>query len=265
MSRPDSQPPVGMRDPSARIHPAARIAPDVEVGPGVVVEADVVVGARSRILTGSVLHDGTRLGARVRVGPYAVVGGEPMDSHFQGEASFVVVEDEVSLREFVTVNRGTGEGTQTHVGARTLVMSYAHVSHNTQVGTACVLTTGVQLGGHSVIGDHAVLASNVLVHQFGKVGAYAMVGGGSGVNRDVLPFHFAHGNPVRHVRLNRVGLLRNGIDGDRYHALERALRALRHRDDAALERLAEGNEDVRLLLRFRRDSQRGVARFLGSG
>lgn len=253
-----------MIDPSAHVHPSARLAPDVVVGPGVVVAADVVVGPGSRLLAGSVLLAGTRLGSRVNVGPYAVVGGEPMDSHFHGEHSLAVVEDDVSLREFVTVHRATGEGAETRIGTGALVMSYAHVSHNTIVGAGAVLTTGVQLGGHSVIGERAVLASNVLVHQFGKVGAYAMVGGGSGVNRDVLPFTLAHGNPVRHVRLNRVGLLRHGIEGDRYRALEQALRALRHLDRASFERLAEDSADVRVMLAFRDGSTRGVARFLRS-
>ncbi len=251
--------------PSAQVHPDAQLASGVEVGPGVVVEADVVVGANSRLLAGSVLHDGTRLGERVRVGPYAIIAGEPMDSHFGGEPSVAVVEDGVTLREFVTVNRATGEGAETRICTDTLVMSYAHVSHNSHVGRACILTSAVQLGGHSTIGDHAVLAANAMVHQFGRVGAYAMVGGGSGVNRDVLPFMLAHGNPVRHYRLNRVGLLRHDIDGERYRVLEDALRALRRRDLPLLQALAERSDDVRRILALRTASTRGVARFVTSG
>ena len=251
--------------PSAHLHPEARLAPDVRVGPGVVVEADVEVGAGTELLAGTVLHDGSRIGQRCRLGPYAVVGGLPMDSHFAGERTLAVIEDDVTVREFVTVHRATGEGTRTTVGAGTLLMSYVHVSHNTSVGRACVLTTAVQLGGHSEIGDHAVLGSNALIHQFCRVGEYAMVGGASAGNMDVLPFTMARGNPARHYRLNRVGLGRNGIDGERYRALEQAVRALRRRDRARLLELAEGSADVRRLLEFADASRRGVARFAGGG
>lgn len=251
--------------PSAHVDPDARLAPDVRVGPGVVVEANVEVAAGCELLAGTVLHDGTRLGERCRVGPYAVVGGLPMDSHFHGEASLAVLEAGVTVREFVTVHRATGEGARTTVGTGSLLMSYVHVSHNTRVGRGCVLTTAVQLGGHSEIGDHAVLGSNALVHQFCRVGTYAMVGGASAINRDVLPFTMARGNPTRHYRLNRVGLLRHGIDGERYRVLEQAVRALRHRDRARLAELAERHADVRGLLAFAEGSTRGVARFAVGG
>lgn len=258
-----------MSAPPPRIHPSAvvdagaALAPGVVVGPHAVLEADVEVGAGSEILAGTVLHGGSRVGARCRLGPYAVVAGTPMDSHFGGEPSLAVVEDEVVLREFVTVHRATGEGAETRVGRGTLVMSYAHVSHNTHVGQGCVLTTVVQLGGHSQVGDRAVLGSNVLVHQFCRIGAYAMVGGGSAVNRDVLPFLLARGSFARHYRLNRVGLLRNGFDADRYRTLEHAVRALRSRDRARLAELAAQSADVRAMQTFLDASPRGVARFAG--
>ncbi len=248
--------------PGAHVHPDARLAPDVRVGPGVVVEANVEVGAGSELLPGTVLHDGSRIGERCRLGPYAIVGGLPMDSHFTGEDTLAVIEDDVTVREFVTVHRATGEGAQTTVGAGSLLMSYVHVSHNTCVGRACVLTTAVQLGGHSEIGDHAVLGSNALIHQFCRVGEYAMVGGASAGNMDVLPFTMARGNPARHYRLNRVGLSRNGIDGERYRALEQAVRALRQRDRERLDQLALGSADVRRLVDFAATTKRGIARFV---
>ncbi len=251
--------------PGAHVHPDARLAPGVRVGPGAVVEGDVEIGDGSEVLAGTVIYDGSRIGARCRLGPYAVIGGLPMDSHFEGEPSLVVIEDGVSLRDFVTVNRATGEGAQTTVGAESLLMSYVHVSHNTRVGRGCVLTTAVQLGGHSEIGDHAVLGSNALIHQFCRVGEYAMFGAASASNKDVLPFTMARGNPARHYRLNRVGLGRHGIDGERYRALEQAVHALRHRDRARLDELALGSPDVRRLLAFADASKRGIARFVGGG
>jgi UDP-N-acetylglucosamine acyltransferase len=251
--------------PSAYVHPDARLAPDVVLGPGVVVEADVEVGTGSEVLAGTVLHGGSRVGARCRLGPYAVVGGVPMDSHFDGEASLAVLGDDVTLREFATVHRATGAGARTTVGTGSLLMSYVHVSHNCTVGRGCVLTTAVQLGGHSQIGDHAVLGSGALIHQFCRIGEYAMFGAASAANMDVLPFTMARGNPARHYRLNRVGLLRHGIDGERYRALEQAVRALRQRDRARLDELARTSADVRRLLEFADASERGVARFVGGG
>jgi UDP-N-acetylglucosamine acyltransferase len=252
-------------DPSAVVSPAAQLAADVEIGPMVVIEADVIVGAGSVLLAGTVLHSGARLGRDCRLGPYAVVGGDPMDTSFRGETSFAILGDRVTLREFATVHRATGEGMATRVGDDTLVMSYAHVSHNVQVGSGCVLTTSVQLGGHCEIGDRAVLGSTSILHQYCRVGAFAMFGAGSGANQDIMPFMMARGNPARHFRLNRVGLQRSGIDGERYRMLERAVRALRRRDEDAFASLAGASDDVRLLREFVTSSRRGVARFVGRG
>lgn len=247
---------------SASVHPDAVLAPGVSVGHGVVIEAGVTIGENTEVLTGSVLHSGSHIGRDCRLGPYAVIGGEPLDTAFAGEPSTAVVEDSVRVREFATIHRATGVGAETRVGAGSLVMSYAHVSHNVRVGRGCVLTTAVQLGGHSQVGDHAVIGSGTLLHQFCRVGAYAMFGAGSATNTDVLPFSMARGNPTRHYRLNSIGLKRHGITGDRYLNLESALRAIRKRDVARLEELAAANEDARLLLEFIRSSKRGIARFV---
>lgn len=235
----------------------------VSVGPGVIVEGGVSVGAGTRLLAGTVLHTGSRIGASCSVGPYAVIGGEPMDTAFRGEPSGVVVEDNVSIREFVTIHRATGDGALTRVGAGTLLMSYVHVSHNTIVGSRCVLTAGAQLGGHSVIGDRANVGSSSLLHQFCRVGPHAMFGAASAANQDVLPFAMARGNPAKHYRLNSVGLKRSGIEGDRYRGIEAALRAVRRRDAALLEDLAATSDDARLLRDFLQTTKRGVARFVG--
>ena len=248
---------------TAVVDPAARLASDVQVGPNVVVEADVVVDAGTVLLPGTVLSSGSRVGARCRLGPYATVGGPPMDRDFAGEASYAVLEDDVQLRDFVSVHRATGEGSETRIGAGTLVMSYAHVTHNVQVGRDAVLTNLVQLGGHARIGERAVLGAGAMVHQFARIGAYAMVAATSGVNRDILPYALARGNFAEHYRLNAVGLRRNGIDGERYRALEQALRALRRKDDAAFGRLADAWPEVETMRAFRDGSRRGLARFRG--
>lgn len=251
----------------ASIHPSAIISPrarleGVVVGPFVTIEDDVEVGVGTELLAGTVLQSGARVGANCRLGPYAIVGGEPMDAHFRGEESYAVLEDGVVLRDFATVHRASGAGTETRVGADTLVMSYAHVSHNVQVGKGCVLTTNVQLGGHCQVGDYAVLGSTAILHQFCRIGTCAMYGAGSASNQDVLPFSMARGNPAQHFRLNRVGLERRGIVGERYQRLERAIRAFRHHDWEGLAVLAREDEDVQMMLEFKESSKRGICSFV---
>lgn len=249
----------------AFVHRDAELESGVSVGPGAVVEAGVRLAAGTQVLAGSVLHRGVVVGRDCRIGPYAVIGGEPMDTSFAGEDSLAVLEDGVQVREFVTVHRATGEGAETRVGARSLLMSYVHVSHNAQVGRDCVLTTAVQLGGHCSVGDHAVIGSSSVLHQFCRVGAHAMYGAASASNMDILPFTMARGNPARHYRLNAIGLKRHGITGERYRAIERAVRALRARELAEVERLAGESEDVGALLEFVRTSKRGILRFVKAG
>jgi len=248
--------------PSAVVHPDAQLGEGVTVGPFVVVEAGVTVGAGTLLQVGTVLHHGARVGARCRLGPYATVGGEPMDTAFRGEESFAVLGDGVVLREFATVHRASGEGSETRVGEGTLVMSYAHVSHNVRVGRGCVLTTQVQLGGHAQVGDGAVLGSTAIVHQGCRIGTCAMYGAGSATNQDVLPYSMARGNPAKHYRLNRVGLTRRGITGERYKRLEQAIRAFRRKDWELLEELAEVSEEVRGMLEFKQTSKRGLCNFV---
>lgn len=246
---------------TAVIDATAKIAEGVRIGPYAVVEAEVVIGPGSELLVGTVLRRGARVGASCRLGPYAVVASEPMDAKFGGEASYAVLEDEVELREFASVHRATGEGCETRVGRGSLVMSYAHVSHNVRVGREVTLTTQVQLGGHTEIGDCAVLGSGAVLHQHCRIGAYAMFGAGSGARQDVLPYSVAAGRPARHYRLNRVGLVRRGIDGETYQELESAIRAFRRRDRAGLNALAETSPEVRAMVEFAESSQRGLCRF----
>jgi UDP-N-acetylglucosamine acyltransferase len=250
--------------PRADVDPSAELADGVVVAAGAVVESGVRIGPRSVVHVGTVLHAGTQVGADARLGPYAVVGGEPMDTRYRGEPTRVVLADAVVLREFVSVHRSTGEGTETSIGTGTLVMSGAHVSHNCVVGERCVLTTLVQLGGHAEVGDDAVLGANAMLHQFCRVGRGAMFGAASATNQDVLPFLMARGNPARHYRLNRVGLLRRETPTETYAALEAAVRALRRRDTERFADLARAHPVVAELQAFVASSRRGVMRFQGA-
>lgn len=248
--------------PSAQVHPSAELAEGVKLGPNVVVEADVIVAEGAFLATGTVLHPGSRIGRKCQLGPYAVVGGEPMDSAYKGERSYAVLEDEVILREFVTVHKATGEGAETRIGQGSLIMPYAHVTHNCKVGKGTTLVTSVQLGGHCVIEDFAFIGSASILHQFCRVGAYAIFGAGSATGQDILPFSMARGNPAKHLRLNKVGLERKGIQGVRYKLLEKAIRAFRHKDWDLLADLAQQSEDVKVMLEFKASTKRGICGFI---
>jgi UDP-N-acetylglucosamine acyltransferase len=247
--------------PTAIVHPNARVSEGVMVGPNVVIEADVVVGEGSILQAGTVLHSGSRVGKHCQLGPYVVLAGEPMDTNYKGETSYAVLEDNVVLREFVTVHKATGEGAETRVGEGALIMTYAHITHNCKVGKKAVLVTSVQLGGHCEVGDYAFLGSVAILHQFCKVGAHAMYGAGSASNQDVLPFSMARGNPAKHLRLNKIGLERRGIVGERYKLLEKAIRAIRRKDKVLLAELAQQSDDVKVMLEFKETSKRGICSF----
>ncbi len=251
-----------MIHPTAFIHPDAQLAENVTVHPFVVIEADVVVGAGTELKAGTVLHSGTRVGADCKVGPYAVLGGVPMDTRFKGEESFVVLEDRVDVREFVSIHRATGAGEQTRVGAGTLVMTSGHIAHNVTVGKECTITTAVQVGGHCQIGNYVVIGAASLMHQFCRIGDYAMFGAGSGINQDILPFSMARGAPASHYKLNKIGLERRGITGERYTFLEKAIRAFRRKEWERLNELAAQSDDVKLMLEFKQSSERGLCPFI---
>jgi UDP-N-acetylglucosamine acyltransferase len=254
---------IFMIHPSAIIHPSAMVADDVIIEAFVVIEERVMVGQGSKLKTGTVLRSGTRVGANCTLGPYVVVGGEPMDTRFKGEESLAVLEDNVTLCEFATVHRATGEGHETRIGANTLGMCYVHVSHNAKVGQHAILTNSTQLAGHTEVGDYAVLGAGVMLHQFCRIGAYSIIAATTASNQDILPYSMAYGNPAQHYRLNKVGLQRRGIAGERYKRLEKAIRAFRRKEWEILNELAEQSDDVKEMLAFKESSKRGLCAFVG--
>lgn len=251
-----------MIHPSAIIHPSAQIADNVTIESFVVIEPNVVVAQGTTLKTGTVLRPGSRIGEHCTVGPYAVVGGEPMDTRFTGEESFAVLENNVTMREFATVHRATGKGNETRIGEHTLVMCYVHVSHNARVGKHAILTNSTQLAGHTEVGDYAVLGSGVMLHQFCRIGAHTIIAATTASNQDILPFSMAYGNPAQHYRLNKVGLQRRGIAGERYKLLEKAIRAFRRKEWDLLNELAKESDDVKAMLAFKASSKRGLCAFV---
>jgi UDP-N-acetylglucosamine acyltransferase len=215
------------------VHPTAVVAAGAELGPGVRVGPYAVIGPHVRLGAGTTIGphavvDGrTTLGAANRVFQLASVGAEPQDLKYRGEASRLEIGDRNIVREFATVNPGTaGGGMVTVLGDENLLMNYAHVGHDSRIGSRCVLANSSALAGHVRIEDHVIVGGLAAVHQFVRVGESALLGGGAMVVRDVPPFCTAAGDRARLRGLNLVGLRRRGFDAERIRAIKRAYRIL---------------------------------------
>ncbi len=216
--------------PTAIVSPDADIDPTVTIGPGAIVEADVTIGPNTEIGAYSILRRYTTIGADNRIDSHVVIGGLPQHTAWDGEKSSVVIGDNNTIREFSTIHRSFKEGDETRIGSNCLFMAYAHVGHDCIVGDNVILTNVTQLGGHVEIGNNAIMGGASGAHQFTRVGAFCMVAAHIVLKKDALPYSVIGGEPVRHYRLNRIGLKRNGIDGERFRAVEAAFRAIRGGD-----------------------------------
>ncbi len=250
--------------PTAIIHPRTELDRDVIVEAYAVIEADVIIGANSEIGAHAVIKRYAELGRGNRIYEHAVVGGEPQDVKFRGEASRLRVGDDNIIREYATLHRASGEGEATIIGNNNFLMIGTHIGHNCRVGDHNILANGAALAGHCEIEDHAFLSSNVGLHQFTRIGRFAMVGGKSKIVQDVLPFFTTDGNPPRVRGLNSVGLRRGGFAAEDRRALRRAYEALFSAGkemDARLRELAgNDNEHVRHLAHFAQQARRGFVR-----
>ena len=203
--------------PETTIHPTADVSPNAVLGEG------VRIGPFAVIDDGAVIGDGTVIEAFVRLTPYVrvgrnchiydgvILGQPPQDHDFGGETSYVVIGDDVVLREGITIHRATGEGQVTGVGRGSLLMEGCHLGHNVRIGECCTLTNKVGLSGHVQMGDYVVAGGFAGFHQFVRVGSYAMVGGMAKIVMDVPPYSLVDGNPASMYGLNAVGLRRRGF------------------------------------------------------
>jgi UDP-N-acetylglucosamine acyltransferase len=242
----------------------ADVDPTAVIGPFAVVERDVVIGAGTVLGPHAVVRRFSRIGRDNVIDPGAVVGGPPQHTRFDGSETWVVLGDRNVLREGVTIHRAFAQGGTTQVGSGCYLMNNAHVGHDCTVGDGVVLTSGVVLGGHVEVGAHAVLGGYAGAHQFTRVGAFAMVAAYTALRKDVLPFSMVGGQPVRHYRLNTVGLRRHGLDRARHRALEAAFRALR-RGDRTLDGHPETEEIAHLRAWLAARSTYGVYGFARAG
>ncbi|MEM7260159.1 MAG: acyl-[acyl-carrier-protein]--UDP-N-acetylglucosamine O-acyltransferase, partial [Pseudomonadota bacterium] len=173
------------------------------------------------------MHSYVKLGKRNQIHAQVVLGGAPQDLSFQGGETWVEIGDENIIRENCTVHRSTNPNQATTLGSKCFLMSYSHVAHDCQLGDEVILTAYVGLSGHIEIGDKAILGGHVGTHQFIRIGKMSMIAGFTPVRKDVLPFSLLGGDPVRHLRLNTIGLRRAGMKSEQYKKLEATFRHLR--------------------------------------
>jgi len=257
--------------PSMSIHPTAVIGKRVSISdnavvinPYVVIEDDVEIGPDCEIGSHAVIKRFTKIGTRNRIFEHTVLGGEPQDVKFKGERSYLEIGDDNLIREFCTFHRANGEGEATRVGSRNFFMVGVHIAHNCVVGDDNIFANEAALAGHITVADHVFLSNNVGVHQFVRMGRYAMVGGKSKIVQDVLPFFLTDGNPARVRGINSVGLRRAGFSEETRRALKNAYRMLFRSaipiEDALRELDRVDDEHVSHLASFIRGSRRGFTR-----
>lgn len=208
------------------VHPEAQIGERVEIGPFTTIEADVEIGEGTWIGPNVTICNGARIGANCRIFPGAVISAVPQDLKFEGEETQVVIGDRTTIRECVTINRGTKAYGKTVLGEDCLIMAYVHVAHDCIIGNHVILVNSVALAGHVEIGDWAIISGLSAVHQFVKIGAHVMVGGGAMVRKDVPPFITAAGEPLTYAGINSVGLKRRGFTSDEIHTVQNMYRTL---------------------------------------
>lgn len=213
---------------TAVVSDGAEVDPSVVIGPYTVVEGNVRIAAGTTIGPHAVIRDFCRIGMNNQIDAHAIIGGHPQHTGFDGSETWVEIGDNNVIREGVTIHRAFEPGASTRIGSGCFLMSYAHVGHDSIVGNKVTLSNNIVLGGHVVVGDCVVMGGCAGAHQFLRIGAYAMVGGYVPLRKDVLPFSVVGGEPVRHYRLNSIGLRRGGFDRERYRAVEVAFRALRN-------------------------------------
>ncbi|MFA4838566.1 MAG: acyl-ACP--UDP-N-acetylglucosamine O-acyltransferase [Candidatus Neomarinimicrobiota bacterium] len=253
-------------DPSAIVHPKAEIGENVTVGPFSWIHENVKISDECRIGAGVIILPGTSLGKMCRVFHHAVLGEIPQDLKFAGEITTVEIGDRTTIREFVTINRGTNYAMKTVVGSDCLIMANAHVAHDCIVGDRVILANSVALGGHVQIEDWAIVGGLSGVHQFIRIGQHAIIAGCSKVTKDVPPYVTAGREPLAYEGLNLVGLKRRGFSPETLHALKQAYSVIYHSDynvsDAVkkLEETTEPSPEVSNIIRFIKTSQRGIIR-----
>ena len=253
-----------MNQPLAYVHPGAKIAKNVVIEPFTSIDNNVVIGEGTWIGSNVTIMDGARIGKNCNIFPGSVISAVPQDLKFNGEDTTAEIGNNTTIRESVTINRGTSDRMKTKIGKNCLIMAYSHVAHDCVVGNNCIFSNNSTLAGHITIGSHVILAGFVAVHQFCTIGDHAFVAGGSLVRKDVPPFVKAARQPLSYVGINSVGLRRRGFTSEKITEIQTIYRLLFQKkynttqatEIIEAEMTASPERDE--ILNFIQNSQRGI-------
>jgi UDP-N-acetylglucosamine acyltransferase len=258
-----------MNQPLAYIHPEAKIAANVVIEPFTVIHKNVSIGEGSWIGSNVTIMEGARIGRNVKIFPGAVISAIPQDLKFAGEETTAEIGDNTTIRECVTINRGTVDKYKTVVGTNCLIMAYVHIGHDCLVGNSVILGNTTQLAGHVLIEDYSIFGGACAVQQFTKVGAHAYIGGGSLVRKDVPPFVKAAREPLTYAGINSVGLRRRGYTNEQINEIQEIYRHIYLKglnNSEALDKIEvelPSSRERDEIVNFIRSSDRGIMK--GSG
>jgi UDP-N-acetylglucosamine acyltransferase len=252
--------------PTAIVDPRAEIGPGSIVGPYCIVAAGVVLGADCWLQHHVTLSGPMAAGARNKFYAYSSIGQQTQDLKYQGEPTYLEIGDENTFREFVTVNRSTTSAGKTRIGSGGHFLAYSHVGHDCTVGDAVVFSNNGTLAGHVQVGDHAIMGGLTAVHQFCRIGRYAITGGCSKIVQDIPPFMIADGNPANVRGINIVGLERSGFPAESVKWIKEAFRVIyrsKYNTRQAIEAIVQelpANAEINEIVEFIQKSERGIIR-----
>ncbi len=253
-----------MIQPLAYVNPQAKIADNVVIEPFVTIHKNVEIGEGTWIGSNVTIMEGARIGKNCKIFPGAVISAIPQDLKFNGEDTLTIIGDNTTIRECVTINRGTGANNKTTVGEGCLLMAYVHVAHDCIIGNHCILANAVQVAGHVTVGDYAIVGGTSAVHQFVNIGQHAMISGGSLVRKDVPPYTKAAREPLSYEGVNSIGLRRRGFTSEKINEIQEIYRILYLRGYnnskalALIEAEMPATKERDEIISFIRDSDRGV-------
>jgi UDP-N-acetylglucosamine acyltransferase len=252
--------------PSAIISSKAKIESSAIVGPYSIIGEKASIGANTVIGAHCVIEGNTAIGNDCQIFTGAVIGSKPQDLKFKGEDVYLEIGNNNIIREYCTLNPGTGQGGKTTVGDNNLLMAYSHIAHDCRVGSGCVLANNSTLAGHVTIEDRAVIGGIVAIHQFVRVGMLSIIGGCSKVVQDIPPFSTCDGHPARVYGLNLIGLRRKGVSRESIKQIDQAFKLIfnsglsaKHAIEKVEKELA-GTEEINYLVNFIKSSERGLTR-----
>lgn len=260
-----------MIQPLAYISPEAKIAPNVVIEPFVTIHKNVEIGEGTWIGSNVTIFEGARIGKNCRIFPGAVISAIPQDLKFGGEETLSVIGDNCTIRECVTINKGTNASGKTIIGNNCLLMAYVHVAHDCSIGNNCILANSVQMAGHVTVQDWAIIGGSSAVHQFVNIGAHVMISGGSLIRKDVPPYTKAAREPLSYEGVNSIGLRRRGFSAEKINEIQEIYRIIYlrgHNNSKALamiEAEMPATKERDEIVSFIRESDRGIMKGYLSG